>query len=81
MDYLFIFLGSYFVCFVAAWIWAAKRMRYAAMALKSTGVSEKAIDNLYKEMSKPTWLMSIRLALIAGTILGIIASIIFAVMS
>jgi hypothetical protein len=69
------------VCFVAAWIWAAKRMRYTAMALKNTGVSEKAIDNLYKEMSKPTWLISIHPALIAGTILGIIASIIFAVVS
>jgi hypothetical protein len=51
------------------------------MALKSTGASEKAIDNLYKEMSKPTWLISIRFALIAGTILGIIASIILAVVS
>jgi hypothetical protein len=81
MDYLFIFLGSYFVCFVFAWIWAAKRMRHAAMVLKNTGVSEKGIDDFYKEMSKPTWLMSIRLALIAGTVLGIIASIILAVVS
>jgi hypothetical protein len=76
MDYFLIFLGSYFVCFVAAWIWAAKRIRHAAAALKATGVSESRIDGLYKEMSKPTWLMSIRLSLIVGTILGIIASII-----
>jgi hypothetical protein len=47
--------------------------------MKETGMSDQLIDEYYKKMSKPTWMMSIRVMLVTGTILGIIASIICAI--
>jgi hypothetical protein len=67
------------VSFVFAWFWAGKRTNHAAKAMKETGMSDQLIDEYYKKMSKPTWMMSIRVMLVTGTILGIIASIICAI--
>jgi len=44
-------------------------------------MSDHLIDECYRKMSKPTWMMSIRVMLIAGTIVGIIASIVCAIVS
>jgi hypothetical protein len=53
-------------------------MARAARVLKNHGLPDGKIDDLYRTMSKPTWIMSICFTLVAGTILGIVASIIYA---
>ena len=79
MNYLYIFLACYFISFVIAWILVAKRMARAARVLKNHGLPDSKIDDLYRTMSKPTWIMSICFTLVTGTLLGILASIIFAI--
>ena len=81
MKYLYIFLASYFFAFVYAWFWAAKRVAHASKVLKEQGISDKLIDDHYRKMSGPTWVMSIRFMFVTGTIIGIIGSIICAVAS
>jgi|GEM_PF-4386499 len=79
MNYLYIFLACYFISFVIAWVLAAKRMAREARILKNHGLPDEKIDELYQKMSKPTWIMSIWFMLVTGTLLGVLASIIFAI--
>jgi hypothetical protein len=78
MTFLYIFLACYFVAFVIAWLLAAKRMARAARVLKNNGLPDDKIDELYRTMSKPTWIMSIWFMIFTGTLLGIVASVIYA---
>src|SRR5208283_1982878 len=78
VNFLYIFPVCYFISFVIAWILAAKRTARAARVLKNHGLPDNKIDDLYRTMSKPTWIMSICFMLVTGTLLGIVASIIYA---
>ena len=59
MKFLYIFLACYFISFVIAWLLAAKRMARKARILKNNGLPDNKIDEFYRTMSKPTWIMSI----------------------
>jgi fatty-acid desaturase len=78
VKFLYIFLACYFISFVIAWLLAAKRMARMARILKNHGVPDNMIDEQYRNMSKPTWIMSIWFMLVTGTLLGIVVSIIYA---
>ena len=77
MNVLYIFLASYFVSFVIAWLLAAKKMARVARVLKQNGLPDDKIDDVYRDMSKPTWIISIWFSLFTGTILGIVISAIY----
>jgi hypothetical protein len=81
MKYVCTFLASYAIAFVYAWVLVANRMAHAARAFKEQGISDKLIDEHYRKMSGPAWVMSIRFMFVTGSIIAIIGSIICAFVS
>lgn len=79
MKYLYTFLACYLIAFVFAWVWASRRLMHAIKVMKNQGIPDSMIDEHCRNMSGPTWIMSIQTMLVSGTILGVIASIVVAI--